>query len=172
MKDFIIYPLIGVLLAILVIFTYQNYGNRVRVPTVEADGKISGEYAILGIMRLNKPYVCTFEKSDEVSKITGTIHTDGEKLYGEFKIKTDIIKEEFNSFLIIKGGEAYVWTALQNVGYRSKAAKSASKNASPSEQAQIVGLEDEILYHCEPWTNVDKAKFETPNWIKFNPPKA
>lgn len=171
MKDFIIYPLAGIILAILVIWAYGFYGNRLPTPIVDPDGKISGEYAILSIMELEKPYVCAFEKADEVSKISGTIYLENKKLYGEFKIKTDIIKEDFNSFLIIKDEEAYIWTALQNIGYRSKAAKSASHNASPNEQAQIIGLEDIISYKCEIWTKVDQSKFTTPNGIKFDAPK-
>jgi len=167
MKNQIVSWLIVVAIAVLGIFVYI-YGNKSTIPMVGEDGKINGSYAIEGIMELHKPYVCTFEKTDGVSKITGVIHTDGEKIYGEFRIKTDLVKNEFNSFLVAKDGEAFVWTSLQNIGYKSPIAKSASKNASVQEQAQIIGTRDKVQYECEPWQDADKTIFETPNWITFS----
>lgn len=149
------------------VFVYV-YGSKPAIPVVRENGRISGNYAIEGIMRLGKPYVCTFEKSDGTSKIAGVVHTDGQKIYEEFRIKTDALEgKEFNSFLIIKDGEAYTWTSLQNIGYRSPVAKSASRNASPQEQAQIIGTRDKVQYECELWQEVDNTIFETPPWISF-----
>ena len=165
-KDIIIYPLLGVVLALIVIFAW-NYKGRPVPPTVGADGKISGDYTIKGIMSLGKSYECTFGKSDGISEISGALYTDGKNLQGQFRIKTDSVKDEFNSFLIERDGTAYAWTSLQNTGYKSPIAKSASANASPGEQAQIIGTEDKITYKCEPWQNPDKTIFNVPTWITF-----
>jgi len=167
MRNQIISWLIIVAMVVLGIFIYI-YGNKPQIPVVGEDGKISGNYAIAGIMRLGKPYVCTFERADDTSKIAGVIHTDGQKIYGEFRIKTDLVKDNFSSFLVVKDEKAYVWTSLQNAGYESPVAKSANKNASPVEQAQIVGLRDKILYKCEPWQDTDNSVFELPAWITFS----
>ena len=168
MKDKIIFPLIGVVLAILVIFGWNFYKNKPETPVVEADGNINGEYSIESIMLLGKPYICTFEKTDGVSEIAGTIKTDGQKIYGEFTIKTDLLKTGFNSFLLISDKQAYTWTSLSQLGYKSPAAKSASQNASPQEQAQIVGLKDKMPYECKLWQNADNSLFEIPASIKFS----
>jgi len=150
----------------ILLFIYQS--NKIVVPTVGASGEINGNYTIEGIMKLSKPYVCTFEKSDGSSSISGVVHTDGQKIYEEFKIKTDLVKNGFNSFLLIKDGIAYTWTSLQNIGYTSPVAKSASKNASPSEQAQIIGIKDKETYQCEPWLNATGSIFDTPTGITFS----
>lgn len=168
MKNQITSWLVIIALIALGIFVYI-YGSRPAIPMVGENGKISGNYAIEGIMRLGKPYVCTFEKSDGISKIAGVVHTDGQKIYEEFRIKTDALEgKEFNSFLIIRDGEAYTWTSLQNIGYKSSVAKSASKNASLQEQAQIIGTRDKVQYECKPWPEVDNTIFETPAWITFS----
>ena len=167
MKDYVKYFAGGIIAAILVIFLFNYQNNKLIVPAVGVDGKIEGNYAIEGIMRLGKPYECTFEKTDGASRIAGIIHTDSKNIYGEFRIKTDQMKDEFNSFLITKDEEAYIWTSLQNIGYKSPIAKSASKNASPVEQTQIVGMRDEMAYKCELWLDADSATFETPTWITF-----
>jgi hypothetical protein len=165
MKDWIIYPGIGAVLALLVIFAL-NYEGPPEAPIAGPDGKISGEYAIEGIMRLGKPYVCTFQKTDGVSKISGVMHTDSKNIYGEFKISTDLVKGEFSSFLLVKEGEAYTWTSLSPAGYKSPAAQSASGNSSPQEQAQIIGTGDEMPYECELW-QVDNSIFEIPSGVTF-----
>lgn len=164
--SFILWIIFGILIIIAAIVLLE-YKNRVVVPTVGADGKISGNYSIAGIMKLGKPYECAFQKSDGTSNITGTIFTDGSGIYGEFGIKTDLVKNRFNDFLLIKNGQAYIWTSLGNLGYRSPAAKSANKNASPREQAQIVGTEDVMQYDCQPWNQIDNSVFEIPSSIKF-----
>jgi len=162
----IIFICASVILVVLGIYIY-DYMGRPGVPEIGEEEKINGEYAIEGIMRLNKPYICKFEKSDQTSTIAGVLHTDGKNILGEFRIKTDLQGSEFNSFLVIKNKDAYIWTSLQNVGFKTLVAKNASKNASPAEQAQIVGLRDKIKYECEPWQNPDSTIFETPSYINF-----
>ena len=165
-RNQITFALVGVVVVILLFLGY-GYINKPEIPVVGTSGEISGYYAIGGIMRLERPYVCSFEKTDGASKILGVIHTDGENLYGEFKIQTDSVEGKFNSFLMIKNKTAYTWTSLQNIGYKSNVAKSATKNASPQEQAQIVGTRDKMNYECSPWPKVDPTLFEIPNWIEF-----
>ena len=157
------------MLAVLIILVilFFDYKNRAVAPTIGADGKISGNYSIASIMKLGKPYKCAFEKNDGTSQIAGTVLTDGSKISGKFAIKTDLAKNGFNDFLIIKNGKAYIWTSLQNLGYEHPAAKSAGADASPQDQAQIVGTEDLIQYDCAPWT-IDNSVFETPSSIQFS----
>lgn len=166
MKKQITLSLLGIALVALGIGAYV-YASKPATPTVGVDGKINGNYTIAGIMNLGKPYVCTFEKSDGASKIAGVIHTDGQNIYEEFRIKTDVVDKEFNSFLLVKGDETYTWTSLQNIGYKSKVAKSASQNASPQEQAQLIGTRDEVDYKCEPWLEADASIFEIPASVTF-----
>lgn len=165
MKNQTTYILAGVLIVIIGVLVFI-YG-RPKAPVVGEDGKISGTYSIDSIMSLEKPYVCTFEKADETSKVSGIIHTDGENIFGEFRIRTDLLEKEFNSFLLVKDDVAYNWTSLFPLGYKSPAAKSAIKNASPEEQAQIIGTRDKVEYKCKPWPEVDKSAFEPPSWITF-----
>lgn len=158
-----------VAIAILVVggFWLYQYGNKLEMPKVAENGEISGSYSIESIMALGKPYACNFDKSDSTSRIVGVIHTDGKNIYGEFRIKTDLVKNEFNSFLMVKDREAYTWTSLAPMGYKSVVAKSASTNASPAEQSQIVGTQDKMSYECKPWVKVDSSLFEPPAFITF-----
>jgi len=149
-KDYIIYPLLGIAVGLLIIFTYNHYKNS------------GGGFTIESIEKLGQPYICTFEKSDGTSEISGTIHVNGPRLYGEFKITTSLAKNEFESFLLEKGGLSYVWTSLQNTGYKSAIAQSANVNATPEEQAQIIGLRDKLPYDCQLWQNADNSLFEVP----------
>ena len=157
-----------VAILIILVILFFDYKNKVVVPTVGADGKISGNYSIAGIMKIGKPYECTFQKSDGTSQIAGTIYTDGAQVSGNFKIKTDLVKTQFNDFLIIKGGQSYTWTSLSNLGYKYPTAQSASTNASPQEQSQIIGTKDKMQYDCVPWAPVDNSVFETPSNISFS----
>ncbi len=157
--------LAGVVVVALGIFVF-NYQPKAALPLVSADGKIDGEYAVEGVMQLGKPYVCKFERADATSKVTGLLHINEGKMYGEFRIKTDLVKDEFNSFLVLNK-QAYTWTSLGNLGYKSAIAKSATKNASSEQQSQIIGTRDLTAYKCEPWTEADDSVFEPPSWITF-----
>lgn len=159
--------LLGTALLLSLIYSYFEI-SKPKVPNIEALGNINGEYNIASISALNKPYVCIFEKSDENSNISGSLHILGENVYGDFRIVSKILDgEPFRSFLLIKDGESYTWTSLASVGYKSKPAKSAWRNASPSEQAQIVGLKDKIEYDCKILENIDPTIFGVPDWINF-----
>lgn len=161
-----IFILVIVVLALIYGF---NYLNRPEAPAIGKDGKIEGEYTIEGIVSLSKPYVCNFKKSDTASKISGRIYTNGVNVYSEFRILSEAFNnQEFNSFLIIRGEEAYTWTSLAPIGFKSKTVRNASTNASPKEQAQIVGIRDKLPYTCEPWIVVDKTVFDVPSWITFS----
>lgn len=151
---------------VLGIFIF-GYEGRPEMPAVGESGEIKGAYTLDGIMRLDKPYRCTFEKSDNTSRVKGVIHTDGQSAFGEFRIKTDLEKNEFNSFLLIKNKEAYIWTSLQNVGFKTYVAKSAIRGASLEEQTQIVGTRDQIEYECKLWEDSGTFAFEAPSWITF-----
>lgn len=167
MKKQIKLILILVVLVILGIFVFK-YESQPATPVVGADGDINGNYAIEGVMALKKPYICNFEKADETSKIVGTIHINGKNFYGEFRIKTDLVKNEFSTFLLGIGGESYIWTSLGALGYKSPIAKSAGSKASPEQQAQIIGTRDIMNYQCQPWQNVDESIFQIPTSIKFS----
>jgi hypothetical protein len=155
-----------VLIAVSVYF----YGNKPQTPEVRADGTIKGNYSTASIMSLGKPYECTFKKSDGISTISGIMHTDSKSFYVEFRIKTEELKNELNSLLLVKGGQAYSWISSKNVGYKSSAAKSAVKGASVAEQAQIIGTRDKVNYTCVPW-QADSTLFEIPTSITFIEPK-
>jgi hypothetical protein len=146
MKDWIIYPAIGVILALLVIWGFSYFKDQTN-----------GGFTIESIMQTGGYHICTFEKSDDTSQISGTIHINEKRLYGEFKIKTSLLKNDFESFLIEKDGTAYTWTSLQNIGYKS----------SPPKQDQIFNTKDKLQYQCGPWPNPDDTLFETPTNIKF-----
>ena len=165
MKDKIIYPLAGVILAILVIFGWNYYKNIPEIPTVGADGKIVGSYSIVGIETLGKPYECSFSKSDGSSKVTGTIRIAESKFRGDFDI--NVASTSFASHFIITNNTTYTWTSLGPIGYKIPVAKSASQNASPQEQAQIIGTEDKEDYNCSSW-DTDTSAFELPSGINFS----
>jgi hypothetical protein len=145
-----------------------RWADKPEVPVVGMNGVVSGSYSIEGIMALGKPYICNFEKMDGASKIVGTVQTDGQKIHGQFRIKTELVKTEFDSYLIVRDGDTYAWTSLAPIGYKSKLAKSASVNASPSAQSQIVGTKDKMDYNCKPWTQVDQSVFVPPTSIIFS----
>lgn len=166
MKNEIISWLILVIFVALSVFVYV-YGSRPAMPEIGPDGRINGNYSIASIMRVGLPYKCTFEKAEGSSKILGILHTDGNNIYGEIRIKTDTLEKEFTSFLLAKGDNAYIWTSLKPIGYKSSLAKSASKGASVQDQAQIVGTRDKMAYECELLQNLDSTIFEIPEWITF-----
>lgn len=166
MKNQILFVLGGILLVVLGVLAF-NYATRPEMAVVDGEGKISGNYALESIQRVGTPLVCTFEKNDDTSRISGVIHTDNHNTYGEFRISTDLVADEFGSSLLVKNKEAFVWTTSQNVGYQTAPAKNATKNASPEEQAQIIGARDKMDYRCEPWQNPDQTIFEVPSWINF-----
>lgn len=153
-------------LAVALIFFYRST-TKPELPAVAVDGSVKGEYSIASIMALNQPYRCDFEKKDETSSIVGIVTTDGKNIYGEFKINTELVKEGFRSFLLVRGSDTYTWTSLSNVGYQSRVANSASKNASPEEQTQIIGLKDKMQYECKPLAGLDQSTFEVPTFIQF-----
>lgn len=151
----------------LLVFGYY-YLSKPSKPPVGERGEISGNYSLAGIMSLDSPYICTFKKSDGVSSIFGTFHIDGDNAYGDFRITTETTdRKMFQSFLLIKNKDAYSWTSLAPVGYKSQAAKSAFTNASPNEQAQIIGIRDILQYECKPWGNPEPSYFEVPSNISF-----
>lgn len=145
-----------------------SYDGRPEVPEVGPEGIIEGEYAIGGIMRLGKPYRCEFEREDETTTVQGVVHTDGDKIYGEFRIYTDVTEVGvFNSSLIVTDDRAYTWTSLDPVGFISDVAQSAVRGASPQEQAQIIGLRDKFEYRCRPWQDTDSTFFNPPESVNF-----
>ncbi len=143
------------------------YANKIEAPLVGEEGEISGTYSLASVMSLGENYRCNFDKKDDNSAVTGTIFTDGKNVQAQFRIITDLLDQEFNSFLIFKDGSAYTWTSLGDVGYKTKPADSASRNASPSEQAQIVGLKDKMQYECEKVSDLDPTTFDPPAWVTF-----
>jgi hypothetical protein len=158
---------VGIIVAVAAGYGY-NYLNKPIVPVVNTDGSIEGPYSIASIMTLGKPYRCTFEKGDGSSKIAGVLRTDGFKINGEFRISSPSLQaKEFNSFLIVKDKVAYSWTSLASTGFKGGVAESASVNASPREQAQIVGTRDKIQYKCSPLNHIDDTVFDPPSWITF-----
>lgn len=159
---------VGIVVVVVLagIFVISKGGNT-STPRVAQDGSIAGKYSIEEIMSLGKSYECTFLKEDATSQVSGKVFTDGKQVYGEFNINTQIINQNFQSFLVIKDDMTYTWTSLQGVGYKAPVVRSATVNASPSEQAQIVGTQDQVDYTCNPWTNVDNSKFEIPKNITF-----
>lgn len=164
MKDKTTILLVVMLLAALALFAY--FFPRETKPIVNENGGVNGIYSIKQIMSLKDSYVCKFESSDDMSAVAGTVHTDGQNIYGEFRILSATLGAEFNSYLLTRENKSYVWTSLQPVGQISKIARSASVNASPKEQAQIIGKEDKMQIECKPWQN-DPTVFDIPNWINF-----
>jgi hypothetical protein len=174
MKNKITLLVIGIVIVTIGIFVYVNRGTT---PTVGADGKINGNYSIASIEALSKPYECAFSKSDGSAKVSGVIRTAEGKLRGDFDLSTtastnaaDQNPSNFASHLIVIDGTAYIWTSLQPIGYKNPVAQSASKGASPIEQAQIIGIKDKEDYACSPW-NADPSTFGLPSSITFLEPK-
>jgi len=166
--------IIGIIIAIIWITAFLLYQNKEPMPIVEENGDINGLYSINNIMRLQKPYLCIFEKSDQNSKIEGGIFINTKDVYGEFDIKTgtSTAAKNFSSFLLIKDGKAYTWTSLANVGNISKAAKSAIQGKSVVEQAQIIGRNDKIDYKCKLQPKgINESFFAIPDWITFSESK-
>src|SRR5512136_1802137 len=127
---------LGILIVVLAAFAVYVIILLCRPvkPLVEENGNINGEYSLESIMSLKSPYKCSFTKTENDAGVAGTILTDGKSAYGEIRVLTNAVQNEFNSFFVVKDGKAFVWTSLYPVGYKTHAAKSASKNASPSEQ--------------------------------------
>lgn len=166
MKNQLIWGALGAIVVIAIIFTVVK-GGSATTPEVLEDGSVSGKYSIEGILGLDKAYECTFAKEDETSQVGGKVLTDGKQVYGEFNINTQIINQNFQSYLIIKDDTTYTWTSLQPIGYKAPVARSATTNASPNEQAQLVGTNDQVDYTCSPWADIDNSKFEIPTNITF-----
>lgn len=162
MKNKIMYLTIAIVLVALGVFVYVFYGRE--APTIGTDGKIIGNYSIGGIMALGKPYECSFSKSDGSSQVSGLLRMEGGRLRGDFDL--NIATSSFASHFIIASGTAYSWTSLGPIGYKNPVAKSTSKNTSPIDQAQIIGLKDKENYSCSPWEPVISV-FDIPSGISF-----
>ena len=149
-------------------FWFYQYATKIELPIVGESGEISGSYSMDSILSLNKPYKCTLLKKDEASKINGTFYTDGKQIAADFRIQAENLENKiFNSFLIIKNKEAYIWTDLSQLGLKISAVKSASQNASPAEQAQLIGTRDKVALECSLLENIDISVFEIPGSITF-----
>ena len=85
MKDHVVSASIGVFLAGLIIFTYHYYQNRLEIPTIDQIGNINGVYTLKALMNINKPFVCQFKKTDEVSEINGLIYINNQNAFAQFK---------------------------------------------------------------------------------------
>lgn len=158
-----------ILAFVIVGIVVYAFGSKPETPIINENGDIKGNYTLAGIMSLNEPYKCTFTKSDEISSILGVIHIEDKNAYGEFRIRTNISdSEQFTSFLLLNDRDAYVWTSLQNIGYKSKATKSANNSSSPKDQAQIIGSKDKVDYTCSPWDDSDLSTFGVPSYINFS----
>lgn len=167
MKNTITTWVLVALLIVGAVFVYK-YTSRVETPVVGADGSFSGSYSIEGILTLQKPYKCTFEKEDEASKISATVYTNLNDVYADFTIQTSSVdNQRFNSFFLIQNNTTYTWTSFTNLGYKTKVVKSASINASPAEQAQLIGIKDKLSYECKPVVEADPSLFTVPTSITF-----
>ena len=156
-------------LLIVVAILLFRYFSKVEVPKTELNGDVIGKYSIESILTLDKPYQCVFEKEDGVSKITANIFTNEKDIYADFAIQTNAGETgRFNSFFLIKDGSTYGWTSLSNLGYKTGVVKSASINATPLEQAQIIGIKDKLDYKCKLLSQADVSLFIVPSSINFN----
>ncbi|MEK7642368.1 MAG: hypothetical protein AAB392_01090 [Patescibacteria group bacterium] len=174
--------IILILLAVgaLFIFSKNNGGSIIDLSEgilINQDGIIEGNYSIEDIQGVGKPYDCSFRKTDELAQVSGSIRLTENMVRGDFDIDIDPKATNFGdsdtgtraffaSHFIVAEGVTYTWTSLQNIGYKSEVVKSAKRDASQAEQAQIVGLSDKIDYHCEPW-NANLTIFQPPNGIEF-----
>lgn len=161
-----------ILVVAVLVLGYQ-YLNMVEIPPIK-DGKVEGNYALENLLAVGVPLRCTFEKSDQNSRIVANLYTNQDNdVYADFRIETDISEtSRFNSFFLIKDKTTYTWTSLSDLGYTAKSVRSASINASPEAQAQLIGLGDKFPYDCEVLTTTDPTLFEVPLYVKFSTPNS
>lgn len=159
--------ILAIVIAVIGAIFFFTKGGFSGSPVVNKDGAIKGDYSLQSIIALNTPYECSFSKGDASSNIAGAVRIAEGKARADFDIE---IKEtelkSFASHLLIRDNLAYVWTSIQPTGFKGKIAESTEKNASPAEQAQIIGLKDKINYTCSPW-NLNLTVFEIPSGITF-----
>lgn len=166
-KNLITSIVLFVCIAIIVILIIRF--NKPTPAIVAADGSVSGNYAISNILALQKSYECSFTKSDEAASVQGTLQTDGSKVRGDFDISLQVGGGQTNSFAshtITKDNTTYAWTSLQPIGYKTRVVKSATRGATPEEQAQILGQNDKVQMSCKP-TTIDQSVFNVPEAISF-----
>lgn len=143
---------------------------------IMADGKITGNYAIKDILELEVPYECNFNKTDTTAQVSGLVRMAEGKVRADFDIQINPQATNFGdsgtdqraffaSHFILKDGVNYIWTSLQNTGYKSNITDSA-EGSSKKDQAQIIGIEDKVAFDCKPWNAVLNA-FDLPTGIKF-----
>jgi len=157
--------IVALILVALGIRVYIIYSNRTVAPIVNADGTIKGNYSVESIRLTGKNYQCVFTKSDDASKITGTLQITQNELRGDFDLTLN--DKNFASHLIETGDTAYTWTSLEPIGLKSPIIKSITQNSSPADQAELVGTQDKMDFTCSPW-NVDTKVFEIPTGITFS----
>lgn len=168
--------MLAVAIVVVVVIGILIYVFGKEKPVIGPDGKITGNYSVSSIEALGKPYQCSFSKSDATSQVSGVMRMAEGKLRGDFDITTSLTNTatgqnlpntSFASHFIIMDGTSYIWTSIRPFGLKAPAAKSATSNASPEEQAQIVGTNDKIDYTCSPW-NADLSVFDLPSGISFS----
>lgn len=154
--------IIGVVVAILLIIGAIFIIKEKDRPITLENTPGSSPKSMMDLLAQNKSQKCTFSDSTEVSKNSGTTY------FGNGEIRGDFISETsagtFNSHMILKGDDIYVWQDKMNKGFKMKAftineTEYGNNNSTPN-------LDQKVDYDCNDW-NPDQSFFELPN-ITFN----
>lgn len=153
--------IIGIVILIILVgaFFFWQFGKN-------SNGNNPNLTSIEEILSSGKSMKCTFQKSDDVAQLQGTVFISEARVRGDFDIRVSTLQSPFQSHFITRDGVTYTWTSLAKAGFRSPAVQSAAPDSSPAAQADIVGLQDKVAYSCAPWTE-ENGTFSIPQNINF-----
>jgi len=137
-------------------------GNMVGDNGAEGESvvEVSSNTSLRALIARGQNLVCTFERVDENTDVSGTVYVSGDRVRGDFIVNTDEAGT-INGHMIKGGDYIYSWSDATTQGSKMKA-----DVESDMEKSDSVGLDDEAEYNCRNW-NVDNSKFNTPSDIDF-----
>lgn len=114
------------------------------------------------LMGLGLTQECKF--TDSVSGSQGVVHTQGNKIHGQFTINLE--SQTMVSNMLSDGENIYIWSEGQPQGMKMAISSMDDFSDAPEDQKGSVDLNQQVDYSCGVWV-VDPSVFEIPTNIEF-----
>jgi len=161
--------LIGVALALLVIliglaFIFLKGGIPSATNSNTSPQTANNQISLRTLVEANKPVTCTFSTTTEAGTQNGTVHIANGMVAGEFKMIGGNM-DGTNAYLLVRDSTSYVWTSMNNVGFKSTIVTNAKGKTTS------VDYDTTFDFSCGTWV-VDAKKFIIPQEITFTDPSS
>ncbi len=155
------------------------YSSKVDAPTeVMVDGTVQDQRAtakkgntLRDLLALGQSQKCTYSSTIEGTTSDGTMYISGAKMRGDFATKTTVngTTVSTESHMITDGKEMRMWTEGESMGILMENidAQTDTKNPNTPVKNDMVDLDTDMNYNCEPWT-ARSSFFEAPGTVTFH----